>query len=199
MSSSIKEAQRLDCRRKFFHGSPVFPEERHAPRVTQLKQSLSCGVRYVACRVQVASLLSFLGPPWCQRCLVARVCSSHVSGWLTSVEVFAAVPLGVSCLLSCWVGGYFVGRWSVGAQAGCFIAAFGYRQPPRHARTSRVLGSGASGMGANAVDRKSTFFDVFKISARPCWPPLRASTPPKQGNYAAKLRVVPRSTTNPLS
>ena len=30
------------------------------------------------------------------------VCSSHVSGWLTSVVVCAAVPLGVSCFLSCW-------------------------------------------------------------------------------------------------
>ena len=28
MSSSVEEAQRLDCRRKFFH-SPFFPEERH--------------------------------------------------------------------------------------------------------------------------------------------------------------------------
>ena len=35
--------------------------------------------------------------------------------------------------------------------------------------------SGASGMGANAVDRKSIFF-VFKISARPSKPPLRALT-----------------------
>ena len=48
--------------------------------------------------------------------------------------------------------------------------------------------SGASGMGANAVERKSTFFwcfqnecaeigiffGVFKMSARPCLPPLRA-------------------------
>ena len=81
-----------------------------------------CGVRYVACHVQVALLLSFVGPPWCQWCsdwcalgcsatvAFGCVCSSHVSGWLTSVEVFAAVPLGVSCFLSCWVGGYFVAR-----------------------------------------------------------------------------------------
>ena len=66
--------------------------------------------------------LSFLGPPWSQWCsdwcalggsaIVAFgcVCSSHVSGWLMSVEVFAVVPLAVSCFLSCWVGGYFVGR-----------------------------------------------------------------------------------------
>ena len=109
-----------------------------------------CGVRDVACRVQVVLLLSFLGPPWCQRCsdwcglgcsataALGCVCSSHVSGWLTSVEVFAAVPLGVSCFVSCWVGGYFVESWNVGAQAGCFIAAFGCRRRPRHARTSRA-------------------------------------------------------------
>ena len=78
--------------------------------VKQLRQSLSCGVRYVACHVQVALLLlSFLGPRWCQWCsdwcalgcsatvAFGCVCSSHVSGWLTSVEVFAAVPPGVSC------------------------------------------------------------------------------------------------------
>ena len=75
-----------------------------------------CGVRYVACHVQVVLLLSFLGPPWSQRCsdrcalggsatvTFGCVCSSHVSGWLTSVEVFAAVSLGVSFFLSCWVG-----------------------------------------------------------------------------------------------
>ena len=39
-------------------------------------------------------------------------------------------------------------RWNVGAQAGRFIAAFGYNWPPRHRRTSRVLGVGASGRGA---------------------------------------------------
>ena len=92
------------------------------------------------------------------------VCSSHVSGWLTLVEVFAAVPLGVSCFQSCSVGGYLVVRWNVGAQASCFIAAFRYRRPPRHGRTSRVVG--VSGVGANAVDKKSNFFGVFKISAR---------------------------------
>ena len=75
--------------------------------------------------------------------------SSHVSGWLTSVEVFAAVPLGVPCFLSCWVGRYFVAHWNVGAQAGCFIAAFGYRRHPRHARTSRVLEVGKQWHGCN--------------------------------------------------
>ena len=31
-------------------------------------------------------------------------------------------------------------------------------------------------MGANTVDKKSTFFVVFKISVRPCEPPLSALT-----------------------
>ena len=112
----------------------------------QLKQSLPCGVRYVACHEQVASLLSFLQwcSDWCALGCSARVafgcvCSSHVSGWLTSVEVFAAVPLGVPCFLVCGVGRYLVVRQNVGTQASCFIAAFGYRRPPRHARTSRAL------------------------------------------------------------
>ena len=36
--------------------------------------------------------------------------------------------------------------------------------------------SRASGMGANAFDRKSTFWGVLKTSARSCQPPLRALT-----------------------
>ena len=56
------------------------------------------------------------------------------------VKVFAAVSLGVSCFLSCRVARY---RANVGAQASCFDAAFGYRWPPRHARTSRVLEVGS--------------------------------------------------------
>ena len=76
-----------------------------------MRTNTPCCVRYVACHVQVALLLSFLGPPWCQWCsdwcapgcyatvAFGCVCSSHVSGRLTSVEVFAAVPLGVSCTL----------------------------------------------------------------------------------------------------
>ena len=38
------------------------------------------------------------------------VCLSHVSGWLGLIEVFATVPLGASCFLSCRVGGYSVAR-----------------------------------------------------------------------------------------
>ena len=122
-----------------------------------IRTNTPCGVRYVACHVQVASLLSFLGPSrrqwcsdWCALSCSATVtfgcvCSSHVSGWLTSVEVFAAVPLGVSCFLSCGVGGCFVARWNVGAQAGCFIEAFGCRRPPNH--TSRALAVGSQWHG----------------------------------------------------
>ena len=124
-----------------------------------IRTNTQCGVRYVVCHVQVALLLSFLGPSWCPWCsdwcalgwsaTAAFGCdySSHVSGWLTSGEVFAAVPLGVSCFLSCWVAGYFVARWNVGAQAGCIIAAFGHKRPPRQARTSRVLGIGSQWHG----------------------------------------------------
>ena len=64
-------------------------------------------VRYVACHVQVAPLLSFQGPPWCQWCsdwcalgcsaavAFGCVCLSHISGWLRLVQVFDVVPLGV--------------------------------------------------------------------------------------------------------
>ena len=88
----------------------------HQKSWSATRTNAPCGVRYVACHVQVVLLLLFLGPPWCRWCsnwcalgcsaTVANgcVCSSHVSGWLTSVKVFAAVPLGVSCFLSCWVG-----------------------------------------------------------------------------------------------
>ena len=80
-----------------------------------IRTNTQCGVTYVACHVQVALSLSCLGPPWCQWCsdwcvlgcsatvAFGFVCSSHVSGWLTSAEVFAAVPfLGV--LLSVVLG-----------------------------------------------------------------------------------------------
>ena len=98
-----------------------------------IRTNTPCGVRYVVCHVQVASLLSFPGVHGVSGVPISAllgcsahtrfwlcVCSSHVSGWLTSVEVFAAVPLGLSCFLSCWAGRYFVARWNVGAQAGCF-------------------------------------------------------------------------------
>ena len=68
--------------------------------------------------------------------------SSHVYGWLTLVEVFAVVPIGVSCFLSCWVG-ILCGPFERWALEGCFIAAFGYKRTLRHARTSRVLEVGS--------------------------------------------------------
>ena len=66
-----------------------------------IRTNTPCGVRYVACHVQVALLLSFLGPPWSQWCsdccalgcsaavAFGCVCSSYVCGWLTTVEGFA--------------------------------------------------------------------------------------------------------------
>ena len=85
-----------------------------------IRTNTPCGVRYVACHVQVAPVLSFLGPPWSQRCsewcapgcsaavAFGCVCLSHISGWLTSVEGFAVVPPRVSCLLSCRLWGQHV-------------------------------------------------------------------------------------------
>ena len=82
-----------------------------------IRTKTACGVRYVACHVEVSLLLSFLGPPWCRwefqlvRCwlfcsnvFLGCVCLSHVSGWLRLIEVFAAVPLGL-CLAFSVVSG----------------------------------------------------------------------------------------------
>ena len=136
-------------------------------------------VRYVALRMQMALLLSFLGPPWWQWCSdwCALGCSATVAsgvasvrrtfcGWLASDEVFAAVPLGSACFLSCWVGGYFVARWNVAAQAGCFIAAFGHRRPPRHARAARVLEVGGPVAWAQMQLTRKRHFWVFSKYAR---------------------------------
>ena len=148
------------------------------PNFADRQNATPCGVSNVACHEQVALLLSFLGPPWCQWCSdwCALGCSaavafgcvrlSHVGGWLRLVEVFAAVPPGVSCFLSCRSGNTL---WPVGT--------LGSQQhvSTRHSATSgrRVMRarvvfwrSGASGMGANAVEGKSTLC-VFKTSARP--------------------------------
>ena len=79
--------------------------------------------------------------------------------------MFAVVPLGVSCFLSCRVGGYFVARQNVGAQAGCSRQlATGGRRVIR----ARLVfwKSGAKGMGANAVERKSTSL-VFQCERAP--------------------------------
>ena len=112
--------------------------------------------RHTCCLSRASGVMVVVSGP-CIDSMVFRLarswwlCSS--SFWLrpfvalTLVEVFAAVPLGVSCFLSCRVGRYFVARGNVGAQAGCFIAAFGHRRPPRHARTSRVLVVGSQWHG----------------------------------------------------
>ena len=93
--------------------------------------------------VQVAFVLSCLGPPWCPRgssycflgrsaavCLVARLCLVEVD------EVFAVVPLGASCFLP---GPKILcdplERWG----ADRLFAAFGCNWPPRHPRTIRVM------------------------------------------------------------
>ena len=95
-----------------------------------------------------------------QQWLLVPSCLSHVSGWLRSVEVFAVVPLGVSCCLSCR---------DVSEDTLWQVSTLERRQvaPPRHSTTSvrRVVHarlvlwrSGASGMGANAVDKQSPCF-----------------------------------------
>ena len=52
-----------------------------------IRTNTPCGVRYVACHVQVALWLTFLGPPWCQWCsewcarlLIASVCRTFLVG-----------------------------------------------------------------------------------------------------------------------
>ena len=90
------------------------------------------------------------------------VCSSHVSGWLRLVEVFVALP-HLECLAFCRIGML------------CFIAACGYGRRVMRARPV-FRRSGASGMGANAGDRKSTFAGVLKTSAPSCKRPLSAKT-----------------------
>ena len=142
-----------------------------------IRTNTPCGVRQVACHVQVVSLLSFLGPPWCQWCsdwcalgcsaavAFGCVCSSHVSGWLTSVEVFAVIPPGMSCFQSCWVGEILCGpseRWGAGR-----LLHPGIRIQAAPASCARLVfwRSGASGTGAHSVYKKSTFFGVFTTSA----------------------------------
>ena len=68
--------------------------------------------------------------------------------------MFAVVPLGVSCFVSCRVGsgGYFCGpleRWGAGQVVSSRHSAAGGRRAMR----ARLVfwRSGASGMGANAV------------------------------------------------
>ena len=95
---------------------------------------------------------------WCALGCSAAVasgydCVSHGSGWLTLVEVFAAFPLGVSRFLSCRVGGYFMARWNVGAQACARVSCCAGREPVAWVHMQ--------------LTRKSTFWGVLKTSARP--------------------------------
>ena len=92
----------------------------------------------------MASLLSFLGPPWSQWCsdwcavccsaavAIGCVCLSHVSGW----QRLVVVPLGVSCFLSCRGGVYFVAREKTGAQASSSDTAAGRG---RHVMRARLV------------------------------------------------------------
>ena len=90
------------------------------PTTLQIGNTHECTVRRQICRLSRASgvIVVASGPSlvsvvfrfarswlFCNSGFWLRVCLSHVSGWLTSVEVFAAVPLGLSCVLSCWVKG----------------------------------------------------------------------------------------------
>ena len=124
-----------------------------------IRTNTPCGVREVACHVQMALLVSFLGLRGLSGVPIGALVVV-LQQWLlvaTSVEVFAVVPLGVSCFLSCWVGGTL---WPV--------RTLGRRQvaSSRHSATSgrRVMRarlvfwrSGPGGMNANAVDTKSAF------------------------------------------
>ena len=111
-------------------------------RVVSDMLSVTCKWRY-CCRsgalhgvsgVPIVVLMLFCSSGFWLHLFVAR---------LRLVEVFAVVPLGAPCFLSGRSEGCFVPRENVGTQAGCFDSAFGYRRPPRHARTSRVLDVGS--------------------------------------------------------
>ena len=54
----------------FFASSSVIiaSVESRQPCRSAIRMNAPCGVRYVACHVQVALLLSILDPPWCQWC-----------------------------------------------------------------------------------------------------------------------------------
>ena len=120
--------------------------------------SRASGVIVVVSRPSMVSVMFRLVRSWlfCSGGFRLRVCSSHVSGWLTSVEVFAAVPLGVF-LLSVVLGrGILCGpleRWSAGK-----LFHRGIRIQAAAASCTHVScsGAGAGGTGARAVDKKST-------------------------------------------
>ena len=136
--------------------------------------------RQISCFFLANVILLFLRPPWtqwcCDWCALGRssrahfgwVCSSHVSCWLLSVDVFAAV-ISWSVLL------YVVLSWVILLWP---VKTLERRQvvSSRHAGTSgrramhaRLIfwRSGANGMGANALEKKSTFCGVLKTCVRP--------------------------------
>ena len=108
----------------------------------------SC-VRVVVSGPSMVSVVFRLVRSWlfCNSGFWLRVCLPHVSGCLRLVEVFAAIPFGVSCFLSCGVGetlcpvGTLVRRQVVSSRHSCC------RRPPRHARASRVLEVGSQWHG----------------------------------------------------
>ena len=137
-----------------------------ADTTLQIGTNTPYGVRYVACHVQVA-LLSFLGPSWSQLCsdwyalgcsagaAFGCVCLSHVSGWLR-----CSLQFHFECIVFCRAGSGDT-LWPVRTLERRQVVS------SRHPATSgrRVIRarlvlwrSGASGMGAYAVDKKSTFF-----------------------------------------
>ena len=74
---------------------------------------VTCKWRY-CCRFWAVHAWSQRCSDWCALGCSATVavgcdCSSHVSGWLTLVDVFAGDPPGMSRFLSCRVGGCFCG------------------------------------------------------------------------------------------
>ena len=78
------------------------------------------------------------------------------------VEVFAKVPLGVSCFLSCGVGGYFVPILALGRRL--IVSSRHSAAGGRRVMRARVVlwRSGASGTDANAVDKKTTLLECFQ-------------------------------------
>ena len=141
-------------------------------RKSAIRMNTPSGVRYVACHVQVALLLCFwallsvvpIGASFVLQQGFGCVCLSHVSGWLRLVEVFAVVPLGVSCFLSCRVRGCFVACKNVGAQAS---------RPHWATGGTSCADVGCSGRREPVawVQMQLTGNGVFKIRARPCQPP----------------------------
>ena len=148
------------------HGGSVCVCVEAPHSISFVKSQICClprasGVSVVASGPTMVSVVLRSVRSWlfCNSC----VCWSHVSAWLTSVKVFPAVPLGVSCFLSCWVGGYFVARQNVGAQGGS--SRHSDADGRRVMRVRLVFWrSGASGMGANAVGKESTIW-VFSKKA----------------------------------